>query len=253
VESNEDAVRLSRIKTRWSMLFQAHQGQGSAAQQARCVLLLRYYGAVYRYLLGVLRDPAAAEERTQDFAVRFLAGAFSGADPERGRFRDYLKTALRNLAHKHWEAQKREKDQGPQPLAEEAEMAAPASDPAEEDRAFVLAWREELLARTWKALRRVQEETGTPCHTVLHLRTEQPHLHSAQLAEQLAPHLGKVLSEGAVHQAVKRARDRFADLLLDEVSHSLGAPLLAELEQELIELGLLEYCKSALRRRARAS
>src|SRR5262249_19829283 len=182
VDANENAARLSRIKTRGSMLFRAHQGQGSAAQQAQRELLLRYYGAVYRYLLGVLRDPAAAEERTQDFAVRFLDGAFRGADPQRGRFRDYLKAALRNLAHKHWEAQNRDKERGPRPVPEEAEAAAPAGDPAEEDGAFVLAWREELLARTWEALRRVEEETGTPCHTLLRVKTEQPHLHSAQLA-----------------------------------------------------------------------
>src|SRR5207248_8893659 len=45
--------RLSRIQTAWSDLFQAHQGDTSQAAEVRGRLLLRYHGAVYRYLQGV--------------------------------------------------------------------------------------------------------------------------------------------------------------------------------------------------------
>ena len=38
-------------------------------------------------------------------------------------------------------------------------------------------------------------------------------------------------------------------LLLDEVTHSLERPAAEELEQELVELGLLDYCRPALERR----
>jgi hypothetical protein len=37
--------------------------------------------------------------------------------------------------------------------------------------------------------------------------------------------------------------------LLDEVRHSLENPEADHLEEELIELGLLEYCRPALERR----
>jgi hypothetical protein len=33
------------------------------------------------------------------------------------------------------------------------------------------------------------------------------------------------------------------------VTHSLGNPLAEELEEELVELGLLDYCRPALERR----
>src|SRR5438128_326991 len=89
--------RLSQIQTQWTLMFHAHQGQGSAATAAG-QLLLRYYRAVYRYLLGTVREPAVAEELAQEFAVRFLRGDFQRANPESGRFRDFLKTALRHLA-----------------------------------------------------------------------------------------------------------------------------------------------------------
>ena len=90
------------FSTHWTTLFRAHQGESDADTGARQQLLLRYYGAVYRYLLGIVRDPAAAEDLTQEFAVRFLRGDFRRAAPERGRFRDFLKTAVRHLAMDHW-------------------------------------------------------------------------------------------------------------------------------------------------------
>ena len=54
---------------------------------------------------------------------------------------------------------------------------------------------------------------------------------------------------GGVRQTLHRARERFADLLLDEVIQSLDHPDAERLEQELIDLALLEYCRPALERR----
>jgi DNA-directed RNA polymerase specialized sigma24 family protein len=52
---------------------------------------------VYRYLLKALRDPEAAAEQSQEFALRFVRSDFKEADPERGRFRDFLRTVLYHL------------------------------------------------------------------------------------------------------------------------------------------------------------
>jgi DNA-directed RNA polymerase specialized sigma24 family protein len=66
---------LSRIATVWSELARAHgpREEAAAAQQA---LLQRYCGAIYRYLVGAVRDPDAAAELCQEFALRFLRGDF---------------------------------------------------------------------------------------------------------------------------------------------------------------------------------
>ncbi len=72
---------------------------------------------------------------------------------------------------------------------------------------------------------------------------------SAQVAGELGARLGRPLTAAGVRQTLHRARDRFADLLLDEVVHSLDRPAVTHLEDELIELGLLEYCRPALERR----
>src|SRR5713101_7167113 len=94
MDQQELNQHLSRISTQWTMVFQAHQGPVDAVTRARHQLLQRYSGAAYRYLLGAVRDPDVAAELCQEFALQFVRGDFRRADPERGRFRDYLKRAL---------------------------------------------------------------------------------------------------------------------------------------------------------------
>ena len=57
----------------------------------------RYGPAIYKYLRGSLRDQTAADEMYQEFALRFLQGAYASADPSRGRFRNFLRTILVRL------------------------------------------------------------------------------------------------------------------------------------------------------------
>src|SRR5262249_17778918 len=156
--------RLSRIGTHLETYLQAHAGAGSAAIRARQRLLLRYYGAVYRYLFSMLRDPVAAEELTQDFAVRLPRGGFQHFDPERGRFRDFVKTAVRHLVLDYW----RKRDKKAAPLqADDSDLAVETPPDAELHKAFVDKWKEELFSRTWEALEQNQRESGQPYYTIL--------------------------------------------------------------------------------------
>jgi hypothetical protein len=83
---------------------------------------------------------------------------------------------------------------------------------------------------------------------VLRFRADNRDLPSPEMAERLAAQLGRSLTPVGVRQILHRARERFADALLDEVLHSLDRPTVEHLEQELIDLGLLDYCRSALKR-----
>jgi len=240
VESNDLLDRLSRIGTRLDTYLEAHVGAGSAAIRARQRLLLRYYGAVYRYLLSMLRDPVAAEELTQDFAVRMLRGDFKHFDPERGRFRDFLKTAVRNLVLDHW--RKRAKKAPPlQP--DDSDLAVEMPPEAVLDQAFVEKWKEELFSRTWEALEQSQKETGQPFYIVLRCRTDEPALGSLELAERVGARIGKPLSPDNTRQLLHRARKRFAELLVEEVGRSLDTAEPDRVTEELIELGLMSYCR----------
>ena len=53
--------------------------------EAQKLLMEYYFGAVYRYLRVSVRDPEAAADLAQDFALRFVRGDFKKADPSRGR------------------------------------------------------------------------------------------------------------------------------------------------------------------------
>ena len=61
--------------------------------------------------------------------------------------------------------------------------------------------------------------------------------------------IGKAVTPEWVRKRLHVAREKFTDLLLDEVARSLEDPAAEDLEQELIDLGLHEYCRAALARR----
>lgn len=245
MNEREIQERLSVINTRWSLLVEAHQGSADEAARARASLLQRYSGAVYRYLLAGVRDPEVAADLSQEFAVRFLEGRFHNADPSRGRFRDYIKTCLFHLVGDYRRRKGKEPHFAPL-LSDEQAVAAEIKD--EDEITFQESWREELLSRAWLSLQRVQQEFGQPYYDVLRFRVENAELPSQQMAEQLSINLGKSLTAANVRQLLHRARERFAELLLDEVKQSLGPSSREYLEEELAELNLLKYCQSALQK-----
>lgn len=233
--------RLSQIATRWTLLEQAQAGPSDAAAAALRLLMQRYCGAVYRYLLGALRDEDAAADRFQEFALRFLRGDFRRADPERGRFRDYVKKALINLVNDYHREQKARA----RPLPPDfPETNPPANGSAETDPLWRDSWREELLAHTWAAL----AEAQPTLFAVLVLRVQYPDMPSPEMAKNLTTQLGRPFSPGNIRVSLSRAREKFADLLVTEVAHSLEESTPAELLQELRELELLQYCGDALDR-----
>src|SRR5262245_66432260 len=92
--------RLSQASTDWMLLRQIHGGAPEEARAALELLLVRYRGAVYRYLRKAV-GATEADDLTQEFALALLHGKFRHADPHKGRFRDYVRTALFNLVAKH--------------------------------------------------------------------------------------------------------------------------------------------------------
>jgi RNA polymerase sigma-70 factor (ECF subfamily) len=238
---------LSRISTPWTLLRLAHEGSEPAAATAQRLLLQRYSGAAYRYLRGALHDEDAALDLFQEFVLRFLRGDFRRADPAAGRFRDYLRVTLAHLVTDY----RRERQAQPQPLpADLIGNVIPSDDEGDSETAFLHSWREELVNRAWEAL----AEAKPTYHAVLVFHVENPDVASPQMAEQLASRLGKSFTPAHIRVTLHRARERFAELLLEEVAHSLGACSDGELEEELRALRLLKLCAPALeKRRGRSS
>lgn len=245
IETSTIQDRLSVIVTRWSLLRQAHADGPAQAREAQEQLLGRYGGAIRRYLLGCVRNQDQADELYQEFAVKFIQGGLQGADPQKGRFRHYLKGVLFHLlADQH---QKKKK----QPQGWHSELPEPAdlfSSTPESEAMFQAEWRAELLADAWARLEAEEQSTGQPFHTVLAHRRDFPAERSDDMAVSLGKKLGKPLTAASVRQTLHRARERFADILLDQVAHSLAQPTVDTLYEELVELKLLQYCEPALER-----
>jgi RNA polymerase sigma-70 factor (ECF subfamily) len=236
--------RLSQIATPWSDLDQAGAGNMPALDEARRRLLQHYSSAVHSYLLGAVRNPDVADDLFQEFAVRLMRGAFRGADPRRGRFRDFLKTALSHLATDHYRRLRRV----PRPHDGFPEPATDRSLLAEAEERFAEEWRAQLIDRTFAALEAFEERTGQPLHTLLQFRADNPDLPVPDLARQLSGRLGQEPSAAWVYKHLHNARRKFADLLVAEVARTLDCPGAEDLAQELAELGLLRWCRPALER-----
>ncbi len=240
---------LSQLATCWTLINQAHDAEAPAEimRAARTQLLQRYEPVVRCYLGKLLRSlpnhGEAVEECVQTFALRFLSGNFCRADRSRGRFRDYLKTAVRNLAFSYQRADRVRS----RPLEEDYEAADENPCSSEEEAEFLKVWRDELFNRAFRALAAEEEQSGKKLHLVLRMRRDYPDLRSAEMAERLSAVVGKPVDAGWVRKRLLLARERFTRLLLREVADSLSQPTRERMEDELLALGLLDYCRAAFK------
>ena len=231
--------RLDAISTRWTMLREAHGG-GADSQAARNALVLRYLPAVRRYVGAILQNDQEAEDMTQDVLVRLLAGDFAGADIERGRFRDLLKVAIRNMIRNRWSRQKRRR-----PVNYDVAEVSDSHDA--DDGRWLTAWRQSTLDLAWKALEQQQRSLrGNVAYTLLRLRADFPDDTSEQLAARLSAKVGEPIRADACRQKLRRARLQFADLLIAEVAKGLHDPTPEKLEDELVALELVDYVRDLL-------
>jgi DNA-directed RNA polymerase specialized sigma24 family protein len=241
-----DDDRLSQIETNWTDVHQAHRPSGEVARRAQQRLLDRYGRAITRYLRAALRDPHEADEVYQEFALRLVAGGFQGATEDRGRFRSYLKTSLFHMVYDHRKKRSR------QPVCLPVALLEPAATPppsCAEDEEFLDIWRKELYAAAMRGLAEVDKRTGKPLHAVLKYKVEHPGVRSFQIAAHFAGELGKPLTPEWARKRLHEAREKLGELLVNEVAMSLEHPTHASIEQELIDLSLLEFCRTHLARR----
>lgn len=233
--------RIEAIPTRWSLIRQAHEvGAGMNQAEARRLLVLRYSSAIRRYLGAMLRDDDRADELAQDMLMRLMRGDFAGADPTRGRFRDLLKTAIRNMARNNWEKEKRRK-----PTEAELDLYADKSFEAQ-DAEWTRAWQKTVLDHTWNRMQSQKGNEPNPAYEVLRLRAAHPDASSEELAILLGKVLKKEVKPDSCRQILKRARRTFAEHLLDEIRAGLDDEAEDRLQDELASLGLLELVREYL-------
>lgn len=232
---------IAAISTNWSDLRRAHRGSASEAIQARNRLVRRYHHAIHNYVAKLLKNPHDADEVTQNVIVRILEGGFAKVDARQGRFRDYLRVAVRRAVITFWH---RKVSRVALPLLEHA---VEGSDELAHDREWSMAWRDAILDATWQELKSYQAtHPGNLYSTLLNLRVTQPNDSLKNLALHSPQLLGRRMTEPSLRKQLSRARKKFAALLLQEVGKTLVEPTTQSVEEELIQLGLLSYVRDLL-------
>src|SRR6266581_5805958 len=140
--------------TRWTLVVAAGSGSGEGARLALEDLLNIYQYPLYSYLRWWGLSPDQAREEIQDFFLHLIEhSVVEVARPDRGRFRDFLLTSLKNHLinrRKHETAQKRG---GGAPLVSipvqweehEGRFGAEPSSALTPERLFEQSWAREVV------------------------------------------------------------------------------------------------------------
>jgi DNA-directed RNA polymerase specialized sigma24 family protein len=225
------------LTTRWSLIRSA-SGDDEAARRSLEELCQAYWYPLYAFLRRRGIEPPDAEDQVQAFFVLLLERRdFAAADPGRGRFRSWLRTALKNFVVNEVEKAATLKRGGGRRLlsidrdaAEERFSAEPATDRTPE-REFDRAWALSTLERATERLRREYQERGKS-DLFEALRPELVAERGEGDREALATSLG--LRPGALKVAIHRLRQRFGEALRTEIGETVESA--EETDAELEEL-----------------
>lgn len=222
--------------THWSVVLNAGDGAAPANGRALEELCRAYWCPLYAFLRRRGHSPHDAQDLTQGFLARVIAREDLGeVGPEKGRFRTFLLTALRNFTIKqveHDRAAKRGGGTVAVPIdAEEGErLSLPDLSAPSPEAAFDRQWARTILGR---ALTRLREE-HVARRKESFFEALAPFLEGADANEYEAVAARLGMKKGAVAVAVHRMRGRLQELLRAEVSQTVGS--CADAEAELREL-----------------
>ena len=232
-DERQDPSRLDQIQTRWSLICRSGGQLSQEAGLALHALTLRYAPAIRRYAFAMTRDDDLADELSQDIVLRLLKGELLNVDAERGRFRDFLKTVVRNTVRNRWSRDSRR-----------TAAALPSEEQvvADEDDSWDEVIRKHLLDGAWRELEQhEQRNPASQAYTVLRLRVDHPDASSEQLAEIASKQLGREIAAATLRQQISRARKQMRQIVINEVADGLRDPNPEAIDDELARLGLKSW------------
>jgi RNA polymerase sigma factor (sigma-70 family) len=221
--------------THWTIVLAAGHESSAGAQEALEVLCRTYWYPLYAYVRrrGYAREDA--QDLTQAFFTRLLeTKAVGAARPEKGKFRSFLLTSLNHFLINEREraiAAKRGGGQTLLPLdwetAEGRYQIEPPTD-LKPEHTFDRQWALTLMERAMPRLRQEHVAAGKDrLFDGLKEFLQQPIQEGGY--EERAKELG--LTPGAAAVAVHRLRQRYGELVREEIAHTVSRP--EEIEDEL--------------------
>ena len=224
--------------THWSVVLAAGRTDTTRAQSALAKLCSTYWYPLYAYVRRRGYSPHDAQDLTQAFFAHLLERqSFSHADPNRGRFRSFLLGVMNHFLANEWNrahAQKRGGGATLLPLQWDDAETRYGHEPADNttpEQNFERRWAMALLEEVLRRLAEEYHQEGraelfaelNPC--LVGERATHPY---AELATRLG------VTEGTVKSAVHRMRQRYRQLLRDEIANTVAAP--GEVDAELRHL-----------------
>ena len=224
--------------THWSVVLLAAESQSVEADSALEHLCRTYWYPLYAYVRRQGHSVDDAQDLTQSFFARLLERKYlSLADPQRGRFRTFLLSSLKNFLITEWEKSRALKRGGvhthfswDEQDAENRYLAEPV-DGLTPERIYEKRWAVTLLEQVMTRLRQhYAADNKSALFDAL-----KPYVWNDTMTEgyeSIAKQLN--VSEGALRVATYRLRESFRERLRAEVACTVGSP--AEVDEELRHL-----------------
>jgi RNA polymerase sigma-70 factor (ECF subfamily) len=223
--------------TRWSLVARAGGVSSPDGREALEVLCRAYWFPIYAFIRRHGADAEAARDLTQTYFTRLLEkDLLLVADPQKGRFRSFLKTDCTYFVADQRDrerAQKRGGDRATiriEALDAEDRYRREMADELTPERQFDRTWALTLLDRVLDQLAAEYADSG---RGALFDRLEvvlTPGSHPSSYAA-LASQFG--MTEGAVQVAVHRLRRRYRAILREQIAATLDDPTDADVEDEI--------------------
>jgi RNA polymerase sigma factor (sigma-70 family) len=210
------------------MVLLAAENDSPDGERALGKLCGTYWYPLYAYIRRRGHGHDEAQDLTQSFFAHLLEkNSLFHADPARGRFRTFLLSSIENFLSNAWDrsmAQKRGGGWKPVSLEEQDAQGRYRNEPMETmtpERIFEKRWATTLLEQVLKKMRDEFLVTGrAELFEALkpHLWSEEPAASYSRLAAQLN------MTTVAIKVTVHRLRNRYRDLLRQEISHTVASP-----------------------------
>jgi RNA polymerase sigma factor (sigma-70 family) len=225
------------VTTHWSVVLAA-QGQSAEAEVALEKLCRTYWRPIYSFVRREGRGIEDAQDLTQEFFARLLERRdFDAVRREKGRLRSYLLVSLKHfLTNERQRVATIKRGEDQQLISLDDVLARERSDlePADAltaDEIFQRRWALTVLEQVLARLADEYRDSGKlPLFDRLkELLADEPGRPSqAKIASELG------MSENAVKQAFHRFRERYRQILREQIAHTVATP--GEIEDELRHL-----------------
>jgi len=225
--------------THWSVVLEA-QGESPAAQEALEKLCRTYWRPIYGFVRRQGVNPEEAKDLTQGFFALLLERRdLDAVRKEKGRLRSYLLTSLKHfLSNERNRAMAIKRSEGQcliplEDLRERERVGFESSETLPPDEIYERRWAlsvlDQVLARLGAEYRAAgPASAGLFDQLQKSLIDEPDHALPADTAEEFG------MTVSAVRQASYRLRQRYRQVLRDEIAHTVMLP--CDIDDELRHL-----------------